>query len=219
MRPPVDPALAGAGGPRPALTAGDVQRACGFDDETRARLEAFLDLLARWQRRINLVAASTLADPWRRHILDSAQLVPLLPPGAAAIADLGAGGGFPGLVVAVVGRRPVALVEADARKCAFLAEAVRITNAAATVVNRRIETVAPASADIVTARALAPLARLLPLAARILRADGRALLLKGASVGAELTAVAKTWTMQTTQIASSSEPSGVILNIERLRRA
>lgn len=203
----------------PALRAGDVQRVCGFDDDIRDRLAAWLELLARWQRRINLVAASTLADPWRRHILDSAQLVPLLPTGAAEIVDLGSGAGFPGLVVAIAGRRPVRLVEADARKCAFLAEAARVTGAEAVVDNRRIEAVAAASADVVTARALAPLPVLLPLAARILRPAGIALLLKGATVAAELTAVEKTWTMRATHIASSSEPSGVILKIERLRRA
>ncbi len=202
----------------PALSAAQVQAACALDDDIRARLEAYLDLLVRWQRRINLVAASTLADPWRRHVLDSAQLAPLLPAAAAAIYDLGSGAGFPGLVLAIVGRRAVHLVEADARKCAFLAEAARVTAAPAVIVNRRIEDLAPACADVVTARALAPLPELLPLAAGILRRDGIALLLKGRSVAAELTAAAKLWTMRATSIASSSERSGVILRIEGLRR-
>jgi 16S rRNA (guanine527-N7)-methyltransferase len=202
-----------------ALSAHDVQRACGLDDDIRARLETYLALLARWQRRINLVAASTLADPWRRHILDSAQLAPLVPTDAAEVVDLGSGAGFPGLVVAIAGRRSVRLVEADARKCAFLAEAARVTGAEAVVDNRRIESIPAASADVITVRALAPLPVLLPLAARVLRPAGMALLLKGATVAAELTAVEKTWTMRVTHIASSSQPSGVILKIERLRRA
>ena len=204
--------------PPPSLSASDVQAFYTLNEETYARLEAYLDLLVRWQRRINLVAASTLTDPWRRHVLDSAQIVPLLPAAPAEVYDLGSGAGFPGLVLSLVGRRPVHLIEADARKCAFLAEATRITGALAVVINRRIETLPPACADVVTARALAPLPQLLPHVARILRESGAAILHKGRAVATELTAAEKQWKMSTTCIVSSSERSGVILKIERLRR-
>src|SRR5215213_13399 len=94
--------------------------------ETVERLGVYLDLLRRWQRTINLVAASTLADPWRRHILDSAQLIRFVPGDAARLVDLGSGAGLPGLVLAIMGLPDVHLIESDRRKAAFLREAARV---------------------------------------------------------------------------------------------
>src|SRR6185503_9322480 len=125
------------------------------------RLLAYAGLLMTWSARINLVASSTLADPWRRHFLDSAQLYPLVPKGAQSLIDLGSGAGFPGLVLAIMGMRGVELVEADARKCAFLREAARIAGAPATIRNARIEAVPPRPAAVISARGCAPLDRLL----------------------------------------------------------
>ena len=102
--------------------------------ETLARLEAFAELLIRWSARINLVGRDTIADLWRRHILDSAQLRAFVPERARSMIDLGSGAGFPGLVLAILGVPGVELVEADSRKCAFLREALRITGATATPV-------------------------------------------------------------------------------------
>src|SRR3546814_4796348 len=90
-------------------------------------------LLAKWQRAVNLVGKGTLPDLWRRHMLDSAQLWALLPPGATNLVDLGSGVGLPGLVLAILGAPDVHLVEADAKKCAFLREAARVTATAVTV--------------------------------------------------------------------------------------
>jgi 16S rRNA (guanine527-N7)-methyltransferase len=198
------------------LSAAGFQALTGIDDATRNRLAVYLELLRQWQRRINLVGASTLDDPWRRHVLDCAQLAPLLPAGSPAVLDLGSGAGLPGLILAVLTPARLTLVDSDARKCAFLREAVRRIGVTAAVDNRRIETLSPAIADVVTARALAPLARLLPQAWRLLRPGGVALFLKGGKVDAELTGAEKLWTMRVVRIASVSDPAGVILKIEDL---
>lgn len=186
--------------------------------ETLERLRAYVDLLRKWRARINLVGASTLADPWRRHILDSAQLHPLLPDGARVVVDLGSGAGFPGLVLAAMGVPEVHLIEADARKCAFMREAARIMGVPATIHNRRIEAVTPFAADAVTARALAPLAVLLGHAEPFLGGGGQCLFLKGRGGEDELTEAAKDWTMAAETIRSLSDPLGNILRIGEVKR-
>jgi 16S rRNA (guanine527-N7)-methyltransferase len=188
----------------------------GIDAATLERLWVYLGLLEKWQPRINLVSRGSLSDPWRRHMLDSAQLVPLLPAGAESIADLGSGAGFPGLVIAILTGRPVALIDSDARKCAFLREAARLTNAPIRVHNARIEGLDAFNADVVTARACAPLPQLLAYAAPLLKAGGRCLFLKGQGVAAELTASQKMWKMRLTRLQSRSDPSGTILMVDDL---
>lgn len=196
------------------------QAMTGCSDTALSRLAAHLDLLVRWQRRINLVGASTLADPWRRHVLDSQQLVRLLPEGTPAVTDLGSGAGFPGLVIAILAPTTVVtLVEADQRKAAFLAAAARATGTEIRLETRRMETLPAASADVVTARACAPLPRLLPVIAQILRPGGVALLLKGQTGKGELTQAEKNWTMRTTLIGSVTEPAGVVLQLQDLQAA
>ncbi len=116
----------------------------------------YLELLGRWQRAVNLVGGSTLADPWRRHILDCAQVVPHVPRSAATVLDLGSGAGLPGLVLALMGVPGVHLVESDQRKAQFLREAARLTRAPVVVHATRIEDLRGIAADVVTARALAP---------------------------------------------------------------
>ncbi len=127
--------------------------------ETLERLDAYVGLLAAWNRRINLVGASTLGDPWRRHILDSAQLLPHVPRQARVLVDLGSGAGLPGLILSILGVPEVHLVESDQRKAAFLFEAARITGAACKIHPVRAEKMPRLAADVVTARALARLAR------------------------------------------------------------
>src|ERR1700680_1973039 len=112
---------------------------------------AFPALPAEWAGRINLVGRSTLADPWRRHFLDSAQLLPLLRPDARRLVDLGSGAGFPGLVLAILGVPGVELIEADRRKAIFLREAARIAGVEIMLRACRIESVARQAADVVTA--------------------------------------------------------------------
>ncbi|SUS04328.1 Ribosomal RNA small subunit methyltransferase G [Candidatus Defluviicoccus seviourii] len=206
-----------AGSNLPPLTAPEFQALSGCTGSEIARLTAYLDVLIHWQRRINLVGASTLADPWRRHILDSQQLVPLLPVDAQAVTDLGSGGGFPGLVIAILTAARVTLVEADQRKAAFLAAAARVSETDVAIACQRMETLAPGSADVVTARACAPLPRLLSVIARILRPNGVALLLKGQTGQVELTQTEKHWKMRSSMIASRSDPGGVILQLQDIQ--
>jgi 16S rRNA (guanine527-N7)-methyltransferase len=186
--------------------------------ETLARLAAYVDLLERWSGRLNLVGRATLADPWRRHILDSAQLLPLVPAGIQSLVDLGSGAGFPGLVLAILGVPGVELVEADSRKCAFLREAARVTAAAVTIRARRIEAVPAHVADVVTARGLAPLDRLLALAEPFLGPATACLFLKGEHVAEELTVARRAWKMTIACHASLSDPRGVVLQLSETAR-
>ncbi len=190
----------------------------GVSRETVARLTAYVELLAKWQPTINLVGSDTLADPWSRHVLDSAQLLPLIPPTARRLVDLGSGAGFPGLVLAVMGAPDVHLIESDGRKCAFLREAARITGTAVTVINKRIEQVPPLAADVVTARALAPLSRLLDWAVPHLGPGGVCLFLKGRGAEDELTATAKEWNIALDRVPSLTDPGGIVLQIREVAR-
>ena len=186
--------------------------------ETLARLEAYAELLTRWSARINLIGRDTIADLWRRHILDSAQLRAFVPDRARNMIDLGSGAGLPGLVLAILGVPGVELLEADSRKCAFLREAVRITEALVTLRPCRIEAVSPHPVDFVTARACAPLDRLLGLAEPFLAPDSECLFLKGERVGEELTLARKRWTMTPSLHQSRSDPRGVVLRLQQVAR-
>lgn len=201
--------------PEPVLTAAEFQAQTGVSRETLARLDRYAEILRRWQPTINLVARATLDDLWRRHMLDSAQVLPLLP-AHGPIVDLGSGAGFPGLVLAVLGAPDVHLVEADSRKAAFLREAARAAGAVVTIHNTRIEAVS-LTAAAVTARALAPLDRLLHYAARILKPTGRAVLLKGAAWSAEVADARAAWHFTCTPTPSRTDPAGAILTLESIR--
>ena len=191
--------------------------------ETLDGLRRYADLLVKWQRSINLVAADSLNDLWRRHMLDCAQLYRLLPPGDCRVVDLGSGAGFPGLVLAAMGARDVHLVESDGRKGVFLAEAARACGLEAgvnPVIHRaRMEKVQGLTADVVTARACAPLDRLIDYAEPLLRPHSICLFLKGAGVADELTAAANRWRMAVERLPSVSDPSGTILRIGQVTRA
>jgi 16S rRNA (guanine527-N7)-methyltransferase len=186
--------------------------------ETLARLEVYAELLIRWSGRINLVGRDTLADLWRRHMLDSAQLLPLIPEGAEGLIDLGSGAGFPGLVLAILGTRGVELIEADSRKAAFLREAARITETNPTIRPCRIAAVPPHPVDVVSARALAPLDRLLDLAWPFIGAATICLFPKGENVGQELTLARKGWTMTVSMHHSIADPRGVVLRLDGIVR-
>lgn len=182
------------------------------------RLRRFADLLLRWNATLNLIAARDTTVVWERHIADSLQLVPLLPRNVARAVDLGTGGGFPGLVLAIATGIPFDLIESDRRKASFLRTVILETGAPATVHCCRIEDAAVPPARLVTARALAPLPRLLPLAARCLTADGVCLLLKGAKVDEELAAADPDWAMEVTRLPSQTSPDGVVLRLTGLHR-
>ena len=154
--------------------------------ETMDRLAAYVALVEKWQQRVNLVSASTLPDIWMRHIWDSAQLAPLVPAGTGRILDVGSGAGFPGLVLAALCDAELHLVESDQKKAVFLQTVIRETGIQATIHNKRIESQPSIGADIVTARALAPIDRLLELLEVQLAPGTRCLFLKGARAEAEL---------------------------------
>ena len=132
--------------------------------------------------------------------------------------DLGSGGGFPGLIIAIVGQRPVTLVEADGRKASFLREAARSTGTDVSVINERIERCMVRNAEIVTARALAPLPRLLPLIEPLISSNGVAFLPKGKDIDSELTAVSAGWQMSVTRHSSLIDENGCILEVRHLLR-
>jgi 16S rRNA (guanine527-N7)-methyltransferase len=182
------------------------------------RLDRFADLLLRWNARLNLIAAKDAAVIWERHIADSLQLVPLMRSGTKRAIDLGTGGGFPGLVLAIATGVKFDLIESDRRKAAFLRTAILETAAPAVVHNCRIEDARLPPAPLITARALAPLSRLLPLAARLLAQDGFCLFLKGIKVEEELTEVAGDWAMTVDRIGSQTSPEGVVLRLSGLRK-
>ena len=200
------------------LTVEEFVAASSVSRETLARLEAHLRLLTLWQSRLNLVGSKTLADPWRRHYLDSAQLEPLLPVVAHRTVDLGSGAGFPGLVLAAMGVPDVHLVESDTRKVAFLREAARSMDVRVSIHARRIERLAPLQADVVTARALAPLDSLLRLATPVGGARATYILPKGRQVAAELTVARARWHMKAELVPSLTDPEGRIVVLREVRR-
>jgi 16S rRNA (guanine527-N7)-methyltransferase len=190
--------------------------------ETLARLKLHADMLVDWNARQNLVSAGSLADLWRRHFWDSAQLVPYVPISASSLVDLGSGAGFPGLVIAEILReRPgfrVVLYEATAKKCRFLEAVAERLNLRIEVRQGRIEDAAPEIFDVITARACAPMAKLLAYAQRFWGKDSVALLLKGQNVEVELTESHKSWRIGPIRHQSRSDSSGVILEIRELHR-
>ncbi|WBV43117.1 16S rRNA (guanine(527)-N(7))-methyltransferase RsmG [Pseudoroseomonas cervicalis] len=187
--------------------------------ETEARLDAFLALLLRWNARINLVASNDPTVLRQRHIADSLQLLPLLPEGEGPMADLGSGGGFPGLVLASAVTRPIHLVESDRRKSAFLqAAAAELGLSHVKVHAERIEAVTLPPIAVLTARALAPLEKMLPWAERLLAPEGVALFPKGRNAEAELAAAQPGWTMAVQRFKSMTDPDATILKLSGLRR-
>ncbi len=192
--------------------------------ETIAALEIYAGLLRKWQKAINLVAGSTLDDVWRRHFLDSAQLIPLLPPdahgGDGHITDLGSGAGFPGLVLALLTGRATNLVESDQRKAAFLGEVARATGCAGRVQIHaaRVEALKPWAAPAITARALADLTQLLDWASPFLSTASVCIFPKGAKAEDELTAALRVWKMTVERRRSVTDPTGLILRLSQLEK-
>jgi 16S rRNA (guanine527-N7)-methyltransferase len=192
--------------------------------ETTDRLDCFVTLLLDWQRKINLIAASTVASLWTRHVADSLQLVGLVP-SARIWVDLGSGGGFPGLVIACAladaPETDIHLIESNAKKAAFLREASRALRLPAVVHHGRIEDFVArfaAPADVVTARAVAPLVSLLDLAEPLLKRGAQALFPKGQDVEAELTDASKYWNIEVELRPSLTEPRARIVVVRRAER-
>jgi 16S rRNA (guanine527-N7)-methyltransferase len=186
--------------------------------ETLERLKAYADLLIKWNPRINLVSPETIPILWARHLADSAQLFQFIPQNTPNLLDVGVGAGFPGLVLSIMGIKDVHLVESDQRKVAFLREAARITAAQVTIHGARIEQVPPFIAGTITARALAPLSKLLDWTAPFRGPETLSLFLKGQTVEAELTETHKQWTMVIDRYQSLTDVTGTILALREVRR-
>ena len=192
----------------------------GFDvsRETCERLSDFESLLRKWNSKINLVAPGEVSRLWERHILDSAQIFAHAKSDFRTWNDLGSGGGFPGVVCAILAAerkedRFFTLIESDKRKSIFLGEAVRTLSLNAVVKPMRIEAYKGGVVDVVSARALAPLDRLLSLTRPMVDASTQLLFLKGRRVEFELTAARRSWNMNVERIPSLTDPDGVILKL------
>ena len=185
--------------------------------ETLASLSAYVALLEKWQTRINLVSPATLQNIWHRHIFDSAQLLPHMPVVPShkrcQILDIGSGAGSPGLVLAILGAGDVQLVEADQRKAVFLLTVIRELRLPARVCNQRIETLPACQPDVITARALAAMPKLMSLIAPQLHDGLTCLFLKGASVDEELTNFQTYSTMTLHLYPSVTNEDGVIVKL------
>jgi 16S rRNA (guanine527-N7)-methyltransferase len=198
---------------QPPMTVSDFASALDVSRETLDRLEVFESMLRRWQNTINLVGVRSLDDVWRRHFLDSAQLCRLLGD-TKTIVDIGSGGGFPGLVIAIMTAARVTLIESDQRKAAFLREVSRETKADTNIIAERAEIATATPAEAVTARAVAPVEKLLSLAKPWIRPGGQCFFLKGASVAEELTDARQFWDISFELVPSLSDPAGSILCVK-----
>lgn len=207
-------------------TAFDFAATFSVSRETLARLELYVDLLRRWQKAVNLVAPGTLDDVWQRHIADSAQVAALLPAAATRHLDLGSGGGFPGLVIAIMaaGRSGwrTTLLESDQRKSAFLREVARQAGIAVEIITKRIENpethAIVGTVDVVTARALASLDRLFELSAPFCAASSVGLFLKGRGVEQELVDARRHWRFESWSHPSLTQSGASVVEVRHLSR-
>jgi 16S rRNA (guanine527-N7)-methyltransferase len=204
------------------LTRESVAQRFNVSRETMRRLDIHTALLAKWTPRINLVSRDSLPALWHRHVADSAQLWQLRPPAARVWLDLGSGAGFPGLVIAAFAAETpglaIRLVEADARKSAFLNTVIRDADLPAEVLTARVEDLPPQSADVVSARALAPLVSLLQMTEKHRRSDGIGLFPKGRTVHKELEEASRSWRFAPALHPSLTDPTAAIVEIGVLDR-
>ncbi|WP_419903186.1 16S rRNA (guanine(527)-N(7))-methyltransferase RsmG [Kiloniella sp.] len=193
--------------------------------ETEEKLNCYAALLIKWNKAINLVGRDTIPDLWQRHFLDSAQLVKYISNSTSrnkkVVVDFGSGAGFPSLILAILGVGEVHAMESDLKKSTFLREVSRETDAGLIVHNDRIEKIKPFPVDVFTARAFAPLYKILEFAHPFIEAsrpeiDPEFLLLKGRKVDQELTEAEKKWTMKVSRYKSLSDPDATILNLKLL---
>lgn len=184
-----------------------------LSDHQISQFETYAELLKEWQKTINLVGPKTLDDIWGRHFLDSAQLWPLIPANSHRLVDLGSGAGFPGLVLAIMGMPEVHLIESDQRKAAFLRECARQVALPVMVHAKRLEQVNVTKADVLTARALAPLTDLLDWGQKFVSHCSIGLFPKGEKAAEELEAAQKIWHIECDLIPSITEKKASIIRV------
>ena len=191
--------------------------------ETEGRLLVFVDLLGKWTQKINLISKSTASDIWRRHILDSVQIYDFAPNKFSLWLDIGSGGGLPGVVVAALAAQfepgaRIVMIESDQRKAAFLRTALRELGLGGDVLANRIDAMAPMGADVLSARALAPLDQLLAFTERHLKPGGTAIFPKGKTVDQEIADASTNWLFQIEKHASMTDADARILTIKDIKR-
>jgi 16S rRNA (guanine527-N7)-methyltransferase len=191
--------------------------------ETMSALDAYEALLKKWAKQINLVGPSTIQSFWQRHALDSAQILTISGPGTSRIADFGSGAGLPGLILAalIADKQPdhlVTLVESSAKRCGFLREASRVLGVKTAIQHIKIEALAPVTVDFVTARAFAPLDKLLNYAQPWAQKGARIIFLKGADVQQEIDEASTSWSFQAHIKTSVTDSRGCVLEILNLQR-
>ncbi|CUI41479.1 16S rRNA (guanine(527)-N(7))-methyltransferase RsmG [Cognatishimia activa] len=200
------------------MTPNDFEKRFDVSRETMERLEHLDVLLKKWNPKINLVSPATLKESWGRHIWDSAQIYGLASEKCGKWLDIGSGGGFPGLVVAILNAGEgnpwdVAMMESDVRKCTFLRTVLRETSVKAEVITSRIEEAEPANADVLSARALTDLTGLCEFSVRHLKADGLSIFPKGVSWKKEVQTAEKSWSFASEVIKSETQEGAVILKV------
>ena len=184
-----------------------------------AKLRDFAALVSKWSPKINLVSKSDQNHIWERHVQDSLRLLPYIPKNTIRAIDLGSGAGFPGLVLCIATDIPFDLIESDSRKAAFLMEAARLTGAPAKIHNCRIESAPVKPAPLITARALAPLEKLLGLAAPLLTPEGFCLFPKGRGTEDELTLATPLWHTNIERLSAPGWGESCILKVSQIRHA
>ena len=200
-----------------ALTAEDACERLNVSRETGAQFEEYVALLTEWQSKINLVSKASLDDVWERHIVDSGQIFELLPQSEEKLLDIGSGAGLPGLILAMMGAEKVILVESDRRKCAFLHAAIERIGIKAEIINERVENLAPLYPSVITARALAPLAKLLTLTKAQHHPSLTCLFMKGKTYHQDLTCLANYPNLNSEIIKSQTSPDSAIIKLTGFR--
>jgi 16S rRNA (guanine527-N7)-methyltransferase len=186
--------------------------------ETFLRLSRYHDLLLRWQSKVNLISPDTIEQAWHRHFLDALQLLPMIENLNAKIVDLGSGGGFPGMVIAIAGAGNMHLVESDTKKILFLREVARITDTTITLHHARIEDAPTQNADIITSRACSPLATLLQLASHYVSHETICLFHKGKNYSKEIEDALVDWEFNIATTPSVTDTQSAILKLTSIRK-
>ena len=202
------------------MNSNDFQLKTDVSRETLDKFIAYADMLEKWQKSINLVSNKTLADKWRRHFYDSAQLISHIQntEKPIKILDLGSGAGFPGLVLSILDAGEVHLVEGVGKKCAFMKQVIQKNGLNAVVHNERIEQMDAFKVDLITSRACADLSKLLDLTLPFMSHETECLFLKGEKYNQEINDVSKKWCFEVKKIPSKSEESGMILHLSNIKR-
>lgn len=204
------------------MTENNILEDLNVSRETLKRLETFEQVILKWNPKINLVSKSSLQQLWTRHIADSVQVFRCADTPDHWV-DIGSGGGFPGLIIAILAAEEapdmkITLIESDQRKSAFLRTAARECGARVSVISKRIEQAEPQHADVLSARALADLSLLLEFAERHLGAGGTALFPKGESWKKEVDNARQRWRFDAEPVRSLTEQEAVILEIRGVAR-